>query len=122
VWNWWRRLRGKEYFSLSKAIKARVKQAVSFAGRYEEQLRDLARHKGACGIICGHIHTPADKMIEGIHYLNSGDWVESRTAIVEHLDRRMEVIRYEDFLAAAGAPPTRRLAGKPEVAVPRVRG
>jgi len=120
VWNWWRRLRGKEYFSLSKAIKARVKQAVSFAGRYEEQLRDLARHKGACGIICGHIHTPADKMIEGIHYLNSGDWVESRTAIVEHLDRRMEVIRYEDFLAVAGAPPTRRLAGKPEVAVPRV--
>jgi hypothetical protein len=61
-------------------------------------------------------------MIEGIHYLNSGDWVESRTAIVEHLDRRMEVIRYEDFLAAAGAPPTRRLAGKPEVAVPRVGG
>ena len=99
-----------------------MKQAVSFAGRYEEQLRDLARHEGACGIICGHIHTPADKMIEGIHYLNSGDWVESRTAIVEHLDRRMEVIRYEDFLAVAGVPPTRRLAGKPEVAVPRVGG
>jgi hypothetical protein len=61
-------------------------------------------------------------MIEGIHYLNSGDWVESRTAIVEHLDRRRDVIRYADFLAAAGAPPTRRLAGKPELAVPRVGG
>ena len=113
VWNWWRRLRGKEYFSLSKAIKARVKQAVSFAGRYEDQLKDLARHRGAAGIICGHIHTPADKHLDGIHYLNSGDWVESRTAVVEHLDRRLAVLTYEAFLAMAGPSPTRRLAGSP---------
>ena len=65
------------------------------------------------GIICGHIHTAADKEINGVHYLNSGDWVENRSAIVEHLDRRIEVICYEDFIRIVGATPTRRLSGQP---------
>ena len=48
--------------------------------------------------MCGHIHTAADKMIGDVHYLNSGDWVESLTAIVEHLDGRFELIEYARFL------------------------
>jgi UDP-2,3-diacylglucosamine pyrophosphatase LpxH len=99
AYNWFRALRGKEYFSLSKAIKARVKQAVSFIGKFEEQLARLARERGCIGVICGHIHTPADKMIDGIHYLNSGDWVESLTAIVEHHDGRFEVVDFKQFCA-----------------------
>ncbi len=111
-YNWQRRLRGKEYFSLSKAIKARVKQAIAFTGRYEEQLQTLALQKKCRGIICGHIHTPADKMVGAIHYLNSGDWVESLTCVVEHLDRRLEVLPYGRFLETAGPAPeaTRRKA------------
>jgi UDP-2,3-diacylglucosamine pyrophosphatase LpxH len=97
LYNWFRRLRGKEYFSLSQAIKARVKQAVSFIGKFEEQLSALARDRGCIGVICGHIHSPADKMIGDIHYLNSGDWVESLTAIVEHLDGRLELIDFKQF-------------------------
>ncbi len=100
AYNWWRRLRGKEHYSLSKAIKARVKQAVSFIGKFEEQVAALARERGCVGVICGHIHTPADRMIGGIHYLNSGDWVESLTAIVEHHDGRFELIDFKDFAAA----------------------
>jgi UDP-2,3-diacylglucosamine pyrophosphatase LpxH len=96
-YNWFRRLRGKEYFSLSQAIKARVKQAVSFVGKFEDQLATLARERGCTGVICGHIHTPADKMIGDIHYLNSGDWVESLTAIVEHHDGRFELIDFRQF-------------------------
>ena len=96
-YNWLRKLRGKEYFSLSQAIKARVKQAVSFVGKFEEQVAALARDRGCCGIICGHIHTPADKMIGDIHYLNSGDWVESMTAIVEHYDGRFELLTFQEF-------------------------
>lgn len=99
AYNWWRQMRGKEYFSLSKAIKARVKQAVSFVGKFEDQVAGLAKSRGFAGVICGHIHTPADKMIGDVHYLNSGDWVESMTGIVEHHDGRMEVVRYEDFVA-----------------------
>ena len=98
-YNWFRALRGKEYFSLSQAIKARVKQAVSFISNFEEQIAGLARDRGCRGVICGHIHTPADKMIGDIHYLNSGDWVESMTAIVEHHDGRFELITFKQFTA-----------------------
>jgi UDP-2,3-diacylglucosamine pyrophosphatase LpxH len=105
IYNWFRRLRGKEYFSLSQAIKARVKQAVSFIGKFEDQVAALARERGCIGVICGHIHAPADKMIGGIHYLNSGDWVESLTAIVEHHDGRFELITYKDFTARYGPEP-----------------
>jgi UDP-2,3-diacylglucosamine pyrophosphatase LpxH len=98
AYNAWRKLRGKEYFSLSAAIKARVKQAVSFVGKFEEQVAALARDRGCSGVICGHIHTAADKRIGGIHYLNAGDWVESLTAIVEHLDGRFELITFKQFV------------------------
>jgi UDP-2,3-diacylglucosamine pyrophosphatase LpxH len=98
AYNWFRRLRGKEYFSLSAAIKARVKQAVSFIGKFEDQIAALARDRGCTGVICGHIHTAADKRIGGIHYLNSGDWVESLTAIVEHHDGRFELVNFKDFV------------------------
>jgi UDP-2,3-diacylglucosamine pyrophosphatase LpxH len=97
-YNRFRAWRGKEHFSLSKRVKARVKSAVSFVDNYEQQLQQFARRRGCDGIICGHIHTPEDKMIDGIRYLNSGDWVESLTAIVEHQNGTMELIRYEDFM------------------------
>jgi UDP-2,3-diacylglucosamine pyrophosphatase LpxH len=103
--NRWRRWRGKEAFSLSRWVKSKVKQAVGFVGRYEEQLQNLARWKKCQGIICGHIHTPADKQIDDIHYLNSGDWVESLTAIIEHEDHGFEVIGYHDFCARTGRQP-----------------
>jgi UDP-2,3-diacylglucosamine pyrophosphatase LpxH/glycosyltransferase involved in cell wall biosynthesis len=98
-YNRWRAWQGKEYFSLSKRVKAKVKSAVSFIDKYESLLQELAVHKGCDGIICGHIHTPEDKRVGEIHYLNSGDWVESLTAIVEHHDGRMELIHFEEFMA-----------------------
>jgi UDP-2,3-diacylglucosamine pyrophosphatase LpxH/glycosyltransferase involved in cell wall biosynthesis len=97
-YNRWRAWRGNEYFSLSKRVKAKVKSAVSFVDKYEVLLQELAIHKQCDGIICGHIHTPEDKTVGEIHYLNSGDWVESLTAIVEHYDGRMELIHYKDFM------------------------
>ncbi|MEO5713669.1 MAG: glycosyltransferase [Luteolibacter sp.] len=97
-YNHWRAWRGKEYFSLSKHVKAKVKSAVSFVDRYEQLLQDLARLRKCDGIICGHIHTPEDKQVGEIHYLNSGDWVESLTGIIEHHDGRMELVGYESFL------------------------
>lgn len=97
VYNKYRAWRGKEYFSLSKAIKARVKSAVSFVGKYEEQLQNLAGKRNCQGIICGHIHTPDNKMVGEIHYLNSGDWVESLTALVEYDDGRFEIFDYKEF-------------------------
>jgi len=98
VYNKWRALWGKEYYSVSKAIKGKVKSAVSFVDKYEMQLQKLAHQRDCQGIICGHIHTPADKQVEDIHYLNSGDWVESLSAIIEHHDGRMELVTYQEFM------------------------
>ncbi len=111
AYNRWRAWRGLEYWSLSKAIKARVKSAVSYVSKFEDDLVTFARAKGCRGVICGHIHTPADKMIGGIHYLNSGDWVESLTAIVEHHDGRFELVTYKEF-AARFAPEVATAAGE----------
>lgn len=115
AYNLYRRMRGKDSFSLSRWVKLKVKSAVSFVGRYEEQLQKLAEWKNCRGIICGHIHSPANKMIENIHYLNSGDWVESLTAVVENLDRTFEVINYDDFCRRTNREPK---GSAPSVAVP----
>ncbi len=105
LYNNYRHWRGKEAFSFAKWVKSKVKGAVSFVGKYQEQLQELAHLRGCRGIICGHIHTPADQQVGDVHYLNSGDWVESLTAVVEHLDRTFEVITYGDFCARAGREP-----------------
>jgi len=97
LYNAWRAWRGMEYWSLSKAIKARVKEAVNHISNFEQHVAQLAKERGCIGVMCGHIHTPADKMIDGIHYLNSGDWVETLTAVVEHLDGRFELIEFSQF-------------------------
>jgi UDP-2,3-diacylglucosamine pyrophosphatase LpxH/glycosyltransferase involved in cell wall biosynthesis len=104
IYNHYRAWRGKEYFSISKRVKAKVKSAVSFVDRYEDLLQGLARHRKCDGIICGHIHTPEDKQVGDIHYLNSGDWVESLTGIIEHHDGTMELVRYADFIARMNGP------------------
>ena len=80
------------YWSLSKWAKSQVKQAVSFVGNYEASLVNYARIKHADGIICGHIHSANISTINHIEYMNSGDWVESCTALVEHVDGRWEII------------------------------
>ena len=108
IYNRWRAWRGYAYYSLSQKIKARVKSAVSYIDRYETQLQQFALHRHCQGIICGHIHTPEDRQVGDVHYLNSGDWVESLSAVVEHLDGRFELIRYEDFID--------RIASAPEAA------
>ncbi len=109
-YNVWRRWRGKEYFSLSQAIKGKVKSAVNFISSFETHLRTLAVRRGCEGVICGHIHKAEDRMIGEVRYLNSGDWVESLTALVEELDGRLRVVdqhelraRIQDARAAAEA-------------------
>jgi UDP-2,3-diacylglucosamine pyrophosphatase LpxH len=82
------------YWSLSAYLKNRVKKAVEFVSRFEEAVVREARGRNCQGVICGHIHTPDDRFIEGIHYLNDGDWVESCTALVEHTDGRFEIIAW----------------------------
>lgn len=92
--NWLRRHMGLGYWSLSAYLKLRIKSAVNFIGEFEHSLSEAARHKGTDGVICGHIHHAADRMIGGVHYLNCGDWVESRTAIVETEAGEMRLVHW----------------------------
>jgi UDP-2,3-diacylglucosamine pyrophosphatase LpxH len=97
TYNRYRAWRGKPYFSLSKAIKAHTKSVVNYISRFEDQIESFTRKHDCSGFICGHIHTPEDKKIGAVHYLNSGDWIESNTALVEQLDGRFEILPYEEF-------------------------
>jgi len=94
AFNWARRKCGFPYWSLSAFIKFKVKRAVNFIGAYEETLIGQARRKGFDGVICGHIHHPELRDREGLTYGNTGDWVESLSAIVEHPDGRLELVRW----------------------------
>ncbi|HET6925230.1 MAG TPA: UDP-2,3-diacylglucosamine diphosphatase [Hyphomicrobiaceae bacterium] len=90
--NWVRRHLGLGYWSLSAYLKYRVKSAVAFIGAFEEAVATEANRRDVEGVICGHIHHAADRMLAGAHYLNCGDWVESCTAIVETLEGRLRVV------------------------------
>ncbi len=83
VYNRYRVWRGLPYYSLSQKIKSRVKRAVSYISDFESKLTELARARDCDGVICGHIHYPSIRDIDGIIYMNSGDWVESLSALVE---------------------------------------
>ena len=89
-----RRVLKLEPWSLSAWAKYKVKQAVNFIGNYEENLSGYAKAHGCDGIICGHIHHPNIRDIDGIAYMNCGDFCESCTALVEHEDGRWEIIRW----------------------------
>ncbi|MDD6100892.1 MAG: UDP-2,3-diacylglucosamine diphosphatase [bacterium] len=96
---WYNRLRayrGKPYYSLSQEVKHRVKSAVSYISDFEKELVRLAEIRHLDGVICGHIHQAADTWYGKTHYLNSGDWVESLTALVEDERGEWHIIRYAD--------------------------
>lgn len=93
-----RRRFGKPYWSLSGAIKRKVKQAVNFANRFETLVIEKAKEEKVDGIVCGHIHQPAMREVEGILYCNTGDWVENCTALVEHTDGRLELVNWHKVM------------------------
>jgi UDP-2,3-diacylglucosamine pyrophosphatase LpxH len=95
-----RRSLGLPYWSLSAYLKYRVKRIVNYAVSFETSLTTEARRVGASGVICGHVHHAASRVIDGIQYVNTGDWVDSGTAVVEHFDGRFEIIRWTDHLRA----------------------
>jgi UDP-2,3-diacylglucosamine pyrophosphatase LpxH len=91
-----RRGLGLTYWSLSQWAKLKVKNAVNFIGDFEHALITEARRRDVDGVICGHIHHAAILEEAGFSYVNCGDWVESCTAIVEHFDGSLELVRWNE--------------------------
>jgi len=81
--------------SLSKWLKSKVKEAVKFVTNFENALAKEALERGCDTVLCGHIHTPSDKIIEnGVRYLNCGDWIENNSYIVKTLEGQFELRYY----------------------------
>ena len=81
IYNTYRKWRKLPYISISQKIKESVKVATNYVNDFEVTALSMATKKGCNGVICGHIHQPADRIINGHRYLNSGDWVENMSAI-----------------------------------------
>ena len=99
-----RRKLGFPYWSLSAWLKLKVKNAVNFIGEFEQALVQEAERCGVDGVVCGHIHHASDRKVGPVHYLNCGDWVESCTALVEHHDGRLEILRWADMMHTRPTP------------------
>ena len=116
---------GYPYWSLAAALKDRTKRALQYVARFEEAVAARAAECGADGVVCGHIHRPEVRTIQtsagAVLYANCGDWVENCTALVEHDDGRLEIVRWDGALAAPALRAAAEAAGDgAAVAPPRV--
>lgn len=91
-----RKVMGRPYFSLAGLIKSNIKGARSAIETYQNEAMDEARRRGFDGVICGHIHCAAMFEVDGISYANTGDWVESCTALIEDRRGEMRLLHYSD--------------------------
>jgi len=120
-WNLIRRRMGFGYWSLSAFVKVKVKNALQFIENFEVAVAREAQRRGVDGVICGHIHHAEMREIDGVAYVNDGDWVESCTALVEHFDGTLEILEWAKLrgwsMLDRGAPDTKTFqAGRPLVA------
>jgi len=95
VFSWVRRRLGLPgYWSLSGYAKHKVKRAVNFIHDFERSVVRYVKDRGVDGVICGHIHSAVLRQSDGLTYVNCGDWVDSCTAVLEHIDGRLELVRW----------------------------
>ena len=96
---WYNQIRkwmGLPYWSLSAYLKNKAKRAVQHIAEFEKVVVNEAKKYEVEGVVCGHIHQAEIQELNGVLYLNTGDWVESCTALVEHVDGTLEVIRWSN--------------------------
>ena len=101
--NFVRRRFGLGYWSLSAYAKQRVKDAVSFIGKFEAAVAHYAERYDVDAVLCGHIHSAAIREFGKVTYYNCGDWVESCTALVEGADGILSLVNYHSFSASRPA-------------------
>lgn len=92
-----RRRLNMPYWSLSAYAKQKVKNAVNIISEFEEAVARECRRRGLDGVVCGHIHHAEIRDIDGVTYLNCGDWVESCTALAEDRNGNIEILRWIDI-------------------------
>jgi UDP-2,3-diacylglucosamine pyrophosphatase LpxH len=94
--NWLRKKLGFNYWSLASYLKHKAKTAVMYIDRFEETLAFHAKRNQADGVVCGHIHRARIAEVEGVQYLNCGDWVESCTTLTEGFDGKLSLLHWTE--------------------------
>jgi UDP-2,3-diacylglucosamine pyrophosphatase LpxH len=98
---WFNHIRAKlgmPYWSLSQYLKHKAKNAVSFISDFEVAVAHEARRRGFQGVVCGHIHKPMIRDVDGVLYCNDGDWVESLSALVETTEGELKIVEWQHLL------------------------
>jgi UDP-2,3-diacylglucosamine pyrophosphatase LpxH len=96
--NNWRGRAGLPYWSLSQYLAMTIKGHANYLESFELALAREARKKGLDGVICGHVHKPKMRNINGVLYCNDGDWVEHQTALVEELSGELRLVNWQDIV------------------------
>ena len=107
--NWLRGAMGREYWSLAAFLKQKVKNAVNYIDRFERAVAREAKIQNVDGLICGHIHRAELTDLDGVTYMNCGDWVESCTALIEHHDGTLELWKLSGEPEMLKSMPPRKL-------------
>lgn len=102
-----RRAVGKAYWPLAERLKLSIPTSVRYIEKFEQVAASHARTQGYDGVVCGHIHRANLRHIEGALYGNTGDWVESCSALIEAAGGELKLLRWPH----AAAAPRRRAAG-----------
>jgi UDP-2,3-diacylglucosamine pyrophosphatase LpxH len=100
--NKWRKSFGQDYVSISMNVIQKLKGAREYIRRFETFAAELARERGLDGIVCGHIHKPSIRRLDGILYANDGDWVDHQTALGETQDGELQLLTWQKDELAVG--------------------
>jgi UDP-2,3-diacylglucosamine pyrophosphatase LpxH len=85
---------GRRFAGLGMRVKQAGKRCLGYTARFERSALTAARDRRVDGVICGHVHAGASRIVDGLYYGNGGDWVGSATALVEHVDGRLELVAW----------------------------
>jgi UDP-2,3-diacylglucosamine pyrophosphatase LpxH len=91
---------GYSYWSLASYLKMRVPNAQAYIDAFEQAAVHEAKRRNLDGVVCGHIHRPRLRSIDGLLYCNDGDWVESCSAIVEDRNGRLALWDWNEMAQA----------------------
>jgi UDP-2,3-diacylglucosamine pyrophosphatase LpxH len=86
---------GLPYWSLSAYLKHKVKKALNYVTDFENAVAHEAAKHGYQGVVCGHIHRAEIRDVNGVLYCNDGDWVESRSALVENEQGELSLLYWQ---------------------------
>src|ERR1700730_2731090 len=99
-----RRALGRPYWPLAERVKLSIGASVRYIEQFERLAARHARTQGYDGVVCVHIHRANLRHLEGTLYGNTGDWVESCSALIESEQGELQLLRWPHAArSAAGA-------------------